>query len=169
MPLTVEYDDSHAMVRFGSMSARVHASVLKTVESLSLELKALVVAKLSGQVLNVRTGDLRRSITSEVADSSTSVVGKVFSAGDVKYAAIHEFGGVIHHPGGTPYIVTKDMAMGALFVSKATAANFKHPLPVTKPHDIPMPERSFMRSSLKDMRAEIIERLKAAVHEEVVK
>jgi hypothetical protein len=59
----------------------------------------------------------------------------------VRLAAVHEFGAHINHPGGTPYVITKD---GAVFVNKG------HPNPagVTKPHEIVIPERSFIRSTI---------------------
>jgi hypothetical protein len=80
----------------------------------------------------------------------------------VKYAAIHEFGGVIKHPGGTAYIVIA--GQGAVWISNAkaeTMANVKR----TAAHDIPMPERSFLRSTLADMKDEIEEGLREAVVE----
>ena len=168
--LTIEVQGDTALVaRLAAMPNSVHAALLRKVSTLDLELEAKVKGKLSGEVLNVRSGALRRSIFGTVEDGTTSVVGKVQSSGDVKYAGIHEFGGVIKHPGGTPYIITKDMAMGALFISKETAAHFKTPPPVTKPHDIPMPERSYLRSSLADMKDEIISGLNEAVGEAIAK
>ncbi len=163
--ITVQVDETKIQARLTAMPAKVHGALVRKVTTLRLALEAKIKGKLSGQVLNVRSGDLRRSIFSETLERATSVVGRAASSGDVKYAAIHEFGGVIKHPGGTPYIVTKDMAMGALFISKAAAANFKTPPPVTKPHDIPMPERSYMRSSLGEMADQIVAGLKEAVGE----
>lgn len=42
--------------------------------------------ELSGQLLNVRTGDLRDSISEDVSQSSSEVVARVFSAGNLPYA-----------------------------------------------------------------------------------
>ncbi len=161
----IEVDETKIQARLTAMPANVYGALVRKVTTLRLMLEAKIKGKLSDDVLHVRSGNLRRSIFSETLERATSVVGRAASSGDVKYAAIHEFGGVIKHPGGTPYIVTKDMAMGALFISKATAANFKTPPPVTRPHNIPMPERSFMRSSLADMENEIIAGLREAVGE----
>lgn len=59
------------------------------------------------------------------------------------YARIHEFGGTINHPGGTPYVITDK---GAIFIKKETAARLesegKH-VGYTKPHTITMPARPF--------------------------
>ncbi len=60
------------------------------------------------------------------------------------YSAIHEFGGTINHPGGTPYFMRDGLAV---FVSKQGAGAHHH-LPVTKPHVITMPERPFMRPAI---------------------
>lgn len=126
----------------------------REVSKQTLMLEALVKRKLSNDVLRVRTGNLRASIHSVVDEGPTSITGKVASSGDVKYAAIHEFGGTIKHPGGTPFMSFEGQTF---FVSKQKAANLN--LPVTRPHDIPIPERSFMRSSLAERRAAIIEGL----------
>lgn len=67
---------------------------------------------------------------------------------------IHEFGAVIDHPGGTPYVIVPKI--GAIFVNK------DHPSPdgITQPHKISIPERSFMRSTLRENRELIIKRQK---------
>lgn len=157
--------DQQLIERIGSMGDKAQKALLRVVTKLTFDLERLVKQKLSGQVLNVISGNLRASIHSKIDSGVGWVRGWVFSSGDVKYAAIHEFGGVIHHPGGTPYIVTK--AEGARFISKAAAAGMKVPPPVTKPHDITMPERSFMRSSLADMKDRALREIRAAVAEGV--
>ena len=48
---------------------------------------------LSGEVLNRRSGDLKRSIHSEVFRRNRTIVGIVGTG--MEYAAIHEFGGII--------------------------------------------------------------------------
>ena len=88
--------DKELIARFDAMPAKLHAALLRKVYELALKLEAKVKNdKLSGQVLNHKSGNLWRSIQNKVTDSATSVVGQVYSAGDVKYAAIHEFGGHI--------------------------------------------------------------------------
>lgn len=54
-------------------------------------------------------------------------------------AAVHEFGATINHPGGQPYIIKEDGM--AQFVSKDKGEG----LPKTKPHQINIPARSFLR------------------------
>lgn len=78
------------------------------------------------------------------------------------YAAIHQFGGTIDHPGGTPYIVVKDKIY---HISKLRAAKLKgknKPVFYTKPHKITIPPRPYIVLSKEDMN-EIIEKIKGLV------
>lgn len=142
-----------------SMPNTVREELYRKVTQLTLELDARVIRKLNGEVLKVRTGQLRRSIFHRVEQDANRVVGKVGSSGDVPYAAIHEFGGVINHPGGTAYFYdTKEGRIA--FVSNAKA---RETMRRTRSHPIHMPERSFLRSSLTEMADYIKEQLRAAV------
>jgi len=107
-------------------------------------------------VLNPRTGALARSIVTSVAESSVGVSVTVATSGDVKYAAIHEFGGVI-----PPHQIVPDKAKALAFLiggKEAFAARVNLPA-------IVMPERSYMRSSLAEMADEIRKGLSEAVVE----
>lgn len=53
---------------------------------------------------------------------------------------LHEFGGTIHHPGGTPY--TTDSTGKATFIPESEATPST---PRTKPHNITIPPRSWLR------------------------
>lgn len=70
--------------------------------------------------------------------------------GDLRYGLLHEYGGTIPHPGGTPYIVVEGGK--AVFVSIAKAQEIEaktgRKLPVTKPHSITMKARPFLRPGL---------------------
>ena len=106
--------------------------------------------KLSGQVLNVVSGDLRASIVGEASIEGDDVVGSVGSAGDVKYAAIQEYGGktaaheILPSKGGALAFLVG----GALRFAKRV----EHP-------GSTIPERSYLRSSLENMTDEIVETL----------
>ena len=92
---TATLDGANELIaRFEAMPATVMALVAAKTRALAIQLQALVVQKLSGEVLQVRTGALRRSIQEEVDQTETSVIATIFSAGDVKYAAIQNYGGV---------------------------------------------------------------------------
>lgn len=61
---------------------------------------------------------------------------------NAEFGAVHEFGATINHPGGTPYLIKEDGT--AQFVSKEKGGD----LPKTKPHQIIIPTRSFLRMPL---------------------
>jgi phage gpG-like protein len=102
--------------------------------------------KLSGQVLNARSGDLRDSIVSEVTIDGAGVTASVGSVG-VKYAAIQEYGGKTsaHEILPAKANALAFMVGGALHFARRV----EHPGSL-------MPERSYLRSSLAEMMAEIV-------------
>lgn len=150
--------DRELIAKLDAMPQRVHDALLKKVTALGLQLEAKVKEKLSGGVLNVRTGALRRSIFNRVDDGATSVTDTVASSGDVKYAGIHEFGGTIPAHDIVP---NKAQALAFPFEGKQVFAKRVH-IP-----DVQMPERSFLRSSLADMRQQITDGLREALQEGV--
>jgi phage gpG-like protein len=154
--------DKALIQRFKLMGPNVQKALLRKVTILTLALERLVKEKLSGGVLNVRTGALRSGIHHDIESTPTKVTGSVASSRDVPYAAIHEFGGSINHPGGTAYYIDGKSGI-AQFVSNTSA--IADLLPRTKPHVINLPERSFLRSSLRDMSERIKTELGEAVKE----
>lgn len=99
-----------------------------------------------------RTGTLRRSIHIETIAVKPKAA-LVAIGTDLEYAAIHEFGGVIHHPGGTPYILIDSQVR---FVSKANAPAGA---PVTAPHDIPVPARPYLRPAFDTKKEEAVKEI----------
>lgn len=71
--------------------------------------------------------------------------------GDLRYGLLHEYGGTIPHPGGTPYIVVEGGKAVFVSIGKAQEIEAKtgRKLPVTKPHSITMPARPFLRPGLR--------------------
>ena len=108
--------------------------------------------KLSGQVLSARSGALRDSIGAKVTNDSEAIVASVGSFGDVRYAAIQEYGGktAAHEILPSKGNVLAFFAGGAM----RFARRVEHPGSV-------IPERSFLRSSLGEMSAEILAALAA--------
>lgn len=153
MSIKITVDDSAVIARFTSMPDKVHNNLVRAVTTSTLNLRTHIVRdKLNGQVLQRRTGRLGQSIQTEVTNTSTTITGIVYSAGDVKYARIHEFGGQT-----APHIIVPKNAQ-ALYFNGRFAKKVNHP-------GSKIPERSYMRSSLADMAAEISANLKAAVAE----
>lgn len=150
--------ETELKARLEAMPTSVRAVLESKVQVLAIQLQAHVIRdKLHGQVLNQRSGALARSIQQQAPiTEGDGVYGRVFSSGDVKYAAIHEYGGTT-----PPHDIVPSKAEALMFVigGKTVFANVVHH-PGSK-----MPERSFLRSSLKDMAEKITEDLKTAVVE----
>jgi phage gpG-like protein len=151
-----DVDDTAIVARLGRMSEAVHAAVVGVVSKDTSQLADIVRDKLSGGVLQAVTGKLRASISSKVDDGGTSVTGSVTqSASGAAYGAIHEYGGI------TPphdIIATKAKVLAFVFEGKQVFRRVVHH-PGSQ-----MPERSYMRSSLEDIREIFIADLDAAVH-----
>lgn len=147
--ITVQVDTSKIMLRFEKIPVAVRTAIRGETISLTQALAARVRENLSGRVLNKRTGALYNSIRSEMVENADTVYGRVYSDGSVKYARIHEYGGTINHPGSDKFQAWQN---GGAWV-------YTHK---TRPHLIPIPQRSYMRSALEEMRDNIVARLTAA-------
>lgn len=135
--LTLSLRDD-ASAAFADLPERLRVALREKATQLAAELEARIQQKLAGEVLNARSGALARSIITTVEEESSGVSVAVTSNGDVKYAAIHEFGGVI-----PAHEIVPDKAKALAFVIGgkdvfATRVN----LPA-----VIMPERSYLRSS----------------------
>jgi phage gpG-like protein len=107
-------------------------------------------------VLAWRSGALAASIAAEVAGDGEDITATVGSFGDVKYAAIQEYGGKTG-----AHEILPDKARALAFVSGGAmhfARKVEHPGSV-------IPERSYLRSSLEEMSAEIVAALTATASE----
>lgn len=135
----------------------VHTALVQIITRLGMELMAYVKEdKLSGQVLNVRTGRLRRSINLKVYGGAEGDGRSVYASvgTNVEYAAIHELGGRTK-----PHVIEARRAQALAFVIGGELVFRKR---VNHPGSN-MPERSFLRSALADKRAYILEQLEAGV------
>ncbi len=135
----------------------IHDAVYKAVQEMGLRLLAHVKAdKLSGQVLHVRTGRLRRSINMRMSDDGSSIYASVGT--NVVYARINELGGTT-----SPHEIVAKNAQALHFVmggKDVFVRKVNHP-------GSKVPERSFLRSALADMRPEIIARIQQALNQAV--
>jgi phage gpG-like protein len=130
--------------------------------------KSLRARKQSGKTLQ-DTGQLAASIQVKASSDAKITIEanakdliKFNASGDFKirvgsnkkYAGIHQFGGTIKHPGGTPFLPFKPTKRKAgfmpnqmIFISKKKAEELKAkgiPVRYTKPHDIKMPARPYL-------------------------
>ena len=104
-------------------------------------LLALVRAKLSGEVLQARSGALRASMRADVAETRAGFDLRVASDGSVAYARIQEYGGRI----AVPEIAPRN-AKALVFAYGGRVVFAK----AARAHAVNIPERSYMRSSLED-------------------
>jgi len=140
--------DDKAIAALLSIPRAAESEMRATVGRNALKLQRLVMAgKLSGQVLKVRTGNLRRSIDSEIFEQSGAVIGKVST--NVKYARVHEYGfhGTVTVKG---HMRKVKQAWGKRLATPVVANVKAHS------RNVNLPERSFLRSALADMRAAFI-------------
>jgi phage gpG-like protein len=138
------------VARLDAMPGRVKDGLARAVARLGLELQRKVQAeKLTGQVLKVRTGSLRSSINTEISEAAEEVAASVGT--NIRYARIHEYG--VDHP----WLIEAKAAKALRFeIGGRTvfARSVRHP---------PLPERSFLRSALREMQPKIEAGLREAV------
>jgi phage gpG-like protein len=135
--------------RFDAYPAALQAALGAKATELATALADLVKNKLSGAVLNTSSGALRDSIAAGVTADSDGVLASVGSEGDVKYAAIQEYGGKTSAHEILP--VKGDVLAFVSGDGQRFARRIEHPGSV-------IPERSYLRSSLEDMKDEILAR-----------
>src|SRR5574337_1493461 len=136
-----------AHVRLNGLPASLAAALSAKATELAAALADRVKTfKLAGGVLNAQSGARQASITADVAADGDEIGASVGSTGDVKYAAIQEFGG--------------QTAAHEILPIKARALAFmagrglRFARKVAHPGSI-IPERSYLRSSLEEMSGEI--------------
>lgn len=96
-------------------------------------------SKNTTSILNVRSGNLFRSFTKGNPFNILKDTGKGIEFGSkLPYAAIHEYGGVIDHPG--------------------TANGFGKGIPIPA-HGIPMPKRAYLAPAIKAFEEQALEAL----------
>ena len=132
-----------------SLSARVpkltRAIVNSVTRSSIMLVRYVKEKKLSGQVLKVRTGTLRRKVNYRVTQSPSEVVGAV--GVKLSYAAAHEYGLDVQET-VREHLRTAKQAFGRPIagVTFSVRAHTRH---------MKLPERSFLRSSLHELTPEI--------------
>jgi phage gpG-like protein len=140
--------------RLDAYPAALAAALAAKASELASALADLVKSdKLAGAVLNVRSGALQASIVAEVSADGDGVRASVGSSGDVKYAAIQEYGG---KTAAHEILPAKGKAL-AFMVGGARhfARKVEHPGSL-------IPERSYLRASLNEMSDEIVSALTGA-------
>ena len=136
---------------FGALPEELKQRVEKSMGRMVLKLQARVMRdKLSGQVLKVRTGTLRRSIDQVVYREDQAIRGVVGT--NVEYARPHEYG----------FSGTVTVKEHLRLVKKAFGKDLKSPKEVmvrTHAARVNLPERSFLRSALKELNPAFFEEM----------
>ena len=151
-------NDRVVMQRLKNFPSNVRKNLLVAVTRLSLLVQRSVKEdKLSGQVLHVRTGTLRRSINREVTSDNTGVYATIGT--NVSYGAAHEYGFT-----GTVNVREHTRRSRVQMQMKKSGVKPVGDV-IVRAHtmNINMPERSFLRSTLRDYRPQIEGDLRAAV------
>jgi phage gpG-like protein len=141
--------------RLDALPAAVLAAVSAKSATLADQLLERVRGKLQGGVLKSRTGALAASVgVNGPTIDGDRVVTTLFAGGDLKYAAIQEYGGVT-----SPHEILPVRAKALAFLAGGEtvfARVVHHP-------GSRIPARSYLRSSLAEMAGEIDSGMKAAV------
>jgi phage gpG-like protein len=159
MPIRVTIvGDIELKARFAALYPKARDAVRNAVSRLTIGLQNKVVSeKLSGQVLKNRTGTLRRSIIERVEESATSITGIVGT--NLVYAAAHEYG----------FQGTVNVREHTRRISQAFGRPIAPVEATVRAHSMRMnlPERSYLRSSLREYQPTIEDGLSSAVKEAV--
>lgn len=141
--------DDKVIAELKSMDIKIHASLLRTITKLSIQLQGNIKAdKLSGQVLKTRTGTLRRSINYSVNDTPTSIIGRVgIGKHAAKYGVVHEFG-FKGNQNIKAHLRTIKQAFGKAITPKQVSVK-------SHSRSVEYPEKSFMRTALRELNSEI--------------
>lgn len=139
-----------AIERLRALVDKTRAGVRDAVAASAERLVALVQAKLSGEVLNARSGALRASIRAETDETSARI------SSDVPYARIQEYGGHIALPEIVP---VNARALAFAYGGKLVFAKR------VKAHGVDIPERSYMQSSLAEFEAGFVDDIRRVAAE----
>lgn len=142
------YGDAKVITRFERFPSRLRQELRVAVQRAGFRVqRTSKESKLSGQVLKVQTGRLRRSVNVRVTEEATAVQATVGT--NVSYARPHEY--------GFQGVVTVREHL------RRAKTQFKASLVRSHTRRVDMPARSFLRSALADQREAIRREFEQAV------
>jgi hypothetical protein len=150
--------DGQALERLRALPEAAKSRLLRAITQLGIELQSDVQQdKLSGQVLRSRTGSLRSSIGLRVDQSDGAFTASVFT--DSRYAGVQEYG----------FAGTVSVRASLRRVREAFGRPMSEKTVSVRAYDrrMNLPERSFLRSALKDMTPAIRDGMAAALADAV--
>lgn len=150
------HGDDEVTGLLNSLGPTVREAVVRKWQDMASRISERVKQRLSGEVLSPKTGALRSSIYGRVYVGTNHVTLSVGSRGDVPYAALHEYGGVIEIPRIEP--------------SKARVLSFivggvRRYAMWTRAHPARYPARPYLRPTLDEMLPDIRQQLIDALNE----
>ncbi len=153
------HGDGSLIEQLGKIEPNARAELRKAVDLMALKTLIRTKEKLSDDVLHVRTGRLRRSITQNVTDTGGTIVGTVGT--NVEYARVHELGfkgavAVQAHLRTIKQAFGKQLKGGAVTIPVAAHAR-----------NVDIPARSFLQASLDECTPEFRERIIEAINKAV--
>lgn len=160
MNLNVDVRIESLLGRLSATPGSVETLLTRAITRIAIAVQGVVKSrKLSGQVLHNRTGTLRRSINQRVEQRGDRIEGTVGT--NVIYAGVHEFGfnGQVSVAGHT-----RNVRQAALKGSSEGGGVPGDGVVYVQSHSrmLRMPERSYLRSTLREMRPEIVADIRAA-------
>ena len=148
--LAIEVRETAVVAKLGSTPAKLRDDIASLIERSVEAVAELARDKLSGEVLNEKTGRLKASI----AATASGMTGRITS--DAPYARIEEYGGRIEVPDIVPR-AAKALAFeyeGKLVFAKHAAA-----------HAVSIPERSYLRNALAESAQTFVDGVRKVVTE----
>jgi len=140
--------------RLDALPQTVAARLAAEVERLGDVLRGRIARKLSGEVLQQRSGRLADSISVDVEQSGLTVNATISS--DTPYAGIHEYGGIL-----PPREILPKSGRALAFPWHGQQRFFKR----VRVPAVTMPERSFLHSALAETAPEIRAAIETAARE----
>ncbi|WP_257306299.1 HK97 gp10 family phage protein [Geothrix campi] len=161
MSLDVRFvGDDKVIANLKGMGPKVVAAGKASIARSTMKVLAKAKQKVSGEVLKNRTGTLRRAINQRIEEAGGRIVGTVGIK--LRYAAAHEYG----------FKGTVTVRAHLRMMKVAWGRPVKQPRKIeVGAHTMKMnlPERSFLRSSLRELRSDIIADMQASVAKAVAK
>ena len=152
LPIKVEGADAVA-AKLALAPEQIRRAVARAVEQSAASVTAGAKAKLSDEILRVRTGRLRRSV--HYVLTGTAVAPSAVIGTNVEYARIHEFGGQTR-----AHLIEALNAKVLAFKASTGETVFVRFVHHPGSH---MPERSFLRSTLGEQQQSIKDRIALAI------
>ena len=150
--------DGEVLARLAAIGARMPQRVEARIEALAARLQDAVVAKLSNDVLQLRSGRLAASIAVKTTGGGDAPAAALAVVGPAAaYAAVQEYGGTVTV---RAHLRTIREAWGRPIAKGAETI-------AVRAHAASYPERSFLRAALADLQGEIRTGIGAAVAETI--